>query len=192
MLFRSHTDSTRRGNYPKFNRNTRVLTKINDEKIEILDPPPIPKKPKNDLIGRLLPSLSMVLISVVMASGGRDFVLFSLVSSVVGIVTGVRGVRNAKKDYKKEKKDRVKKYTNYIDRKKNEIDQARQEEKDILCDKYISERQEIGRLKNFSHDLFDRCREDEDFLEVRLGIGKREAERKIEYKKQEQIGRAHV
>lgn len=183
----THTDSTRRGNYPKFNRNTRVLTKINDEKIEILDPPPIPKKPKNDLIGRLLPSLSMVLISVVMASGGGAFVLFSLVSSVVGIVTGVRGVRNAKKDYKKEKKDRVKKYTNYIDRKKNEIDQARQEEKDILCDKYISERQEIGRLKNFSHDLFDRCREDEDFLEVRLGIGKREAERKIEYKKQERL-----
>ena len=68
-----------------------------------------------------------------------------------------------------------------------EIDQARQEEKDILCDKYISERQEIGRLKNFSHDLFDRCREDEDFLEVRLGIGKREAERKIEYKKQERL-----
>lgn len=183
----THTDSTRRGNYPKFNRNTRVLTKINDEKIEILDPPPIPKKPKNDLIGRLLPSLSMVLISVVMASGGGAFVLFSLVSSVVGIVTGVRGVRNAKKDYEKEKKDRVKKYTNYIDRKKNEIDQARQEEKDILCDKYISERQEIGRLKNFSHDLFDRCREDEDFLEVRLGIGKREAERKIEYKKQERL-----
>ena len=188
----THTDSTRRGNYPKFNRNTRVLTKINDEKIEILDPPPIPKKPKNDLIGRLLPSLSMVLISVVMASGARGegggaFVLFSLVSSVVGIVTGVRGVRNAKKDYEKEKKDRVKKYTNYIDRKKNEIDQARQEEKDILCDKYISERQEIGRLKNFSHDLFDRCREDEDFLEVRLGIGKREAERKIEYKKQERL-----
>lgn len=183
----THTDSTRRGNYPKFNRNTRVLTKINDEKIEILDPPPIPKKPKNDLIGRLLPSLSMVLISVVMASGGKEYILFSLVSSVVGIVTGVRGVRNAKKDYKKEKKDRVKKYTNYIDRKKNEIDQARQEEKDILCDKYISERQEIGRLKNFSHDLFDRCREDEDFLEVRLGIGKREAERKIEYKKQERL-----
>lgn len=183
----THTDSTRRGNYPKFNRNTRVLTKINDEKIEILDPPPIPKKPKNDLIGRLLPSLSMVLISVVMASGGKDYILFSLVSSAVGIVTGVRGVRNAKKDYKKEKKDRVKKYTNYIDRKKNEIDQARQEEKDILCDKYISERQEIGRLKNFSHDLFDRCREDEDFLEVRLGIGKREAERKIEYKKQERL-----
>ena len=130
-----------------------MLTKINDEKIEILDPPPIPKKPKNDLIGRLLPSLSMVLISVVMASGGGAFVLFSLVSSVVGIVTGVRGVRNAKKDYKKEKKDRVKKYTNYIDRKKNEIDQARQEEKDILCDKYISERQEIGRLKNFSFYL---------------------------------------
>lgn len=183
----THTDSTRRGNYPKFNRNTRVLTKINDEKIEILDPPPIPKKPKNDLIGRLLPSLSMVLISVVMASGGGAFVLFSLVSSVVGIVTGIRGVRNAKKDYKKEKKDRVKKYTKYIDRKKNEIDQARQEEKDVLCDKYISERQEIGRLKNFSHDLFDRCREDEDFLEVRLGIGKREAERKIEYKKQERL-----
>ena len=183
----THTDSTRRGNYPKFNRNTRVLTKINDEKIEILDPPPIPKKPKNDLIGRLLPSLSMVLISVVMASGGREYILFSLVSSVVGIVTGIRGVRNAKKDYKKEKKDRVKKYTKYIDRKKNEIDQARQEEKDILCDKYISERQEIGRLKNFSHDLFDRCREDEDFLEVRLGIGKREAERKIEYKKQERL-----
>ena len=43
-------DSPTVNNYPKFNRNTRINSVVDDEKIEILDPPAKPQKPKNNLI----------------------------------------------------------------------------------------------------------------------------------------------
>ena len=42
-------------------------------------------------------------------------------------------------------------------------------------------------IESFSAELFDRTPEDEDFLDIYLGVGKREAERKIEYKEQEKL-----
>ena len=47
-------------NYPRFNRNTRIKSVIENGKIEILDPPPPLEKPKGSVISTLLPSLIMV------------------------------------------------------------------------------------------------------------------------------------
>lgn len=181
------SDSTTRGNYPKFSRNSRVNIRLNDHKIEVLDPPPIPKKPKNNLFSRLFPSLIMVVISVIMGFAGGMFILFSIASAASGILTAVLGIRDTNKEYKIAHEERIEKYNAYIERKKEELEQARQEELQILQEKYISEQQEMVWLKNFSSRLFDRCPEDEDFLEVRLGIGQVEAKRVIEYKKQERL-----
>ena len=57
-------DVLQKNGYPKFNRNTRVMTVINDEKIEVLDPPAKPKKQKNNIITKLLPSLGMIAIGI--------------------------------------------------------------------------------------------------------------------------------
>ena len=45
----------------------------------------------------------------------------------------------------------------------------------------------LEHIESFSAELFDRTPEDEDFLDIYLGVGKREAERKIEYKEQEKL-----
>ena len=50
--------------YPKFNRNTRVKSVIDNEKIEILDPPVKPKQQKNRLLTKLLPSLVVLALLV--------------------------------------------------------------------------------------------------------------------------------
>ena len=182
-----YADSTERKHYPKFNRNSRVITLLDDTKIEVLDPPAIPKKPKNNLFTRLLPSLVMIVISIVVGFGGGMFILVSAASAAVGIVTAILGVKEANKDYKKEFNDRIAKYITYIEKKRAELDKARFDELKILQNKYISEQQEIEEMKNFSSELFDRCRDDEDFLEVRLGVGKLEARRIVDYKKQERL-----
>ncbi len=183
----NYEDSTDRGSYPKFYRNTRIKMVADDEKIEILDPPSIPKKPKNNIITRLLPSIVMVISSVVVGMAGGYFILISVASAGIGIVTAVMSMRDANKEYKTELKERIDKYNAYISKKREEIVQARNIELQELQNKYISEDKEIDSLKNFSPELFDRRPDDEDFLEVRLGLGKLESNRLIDYKKQERL-----
>lgn len=181
------TDATDRGEYPKFRRNSRVKLVEDDTEIEILDPPEKPQKPKNKLFPQLLRSILMIVASLVMGLFGGFFIIFSLVSAGMGIVTAIMGVRDAKKEYKNDVNERINKYNTYINNKKTELNKARMQELELLNKKYISEEQEIARMKGFSYELFDRRTGDDDFLEVRLGYGNVEAKRAISYKKQERL-----
>ena len=180
-------DATVRDNYPKFNRNPRIKTVLDDKEIEILDPPAKPSKPKNNLLRRLLPSFIMLATSGVMCLVGGMFIIISLVSAAGGILTAILGVKDEKKDYIKSTRERVEKYNAYIANKREEIEKARQNELDELKKSYISSKEEIGMMKQFSSELFDRCKQDEDFLDVRLGLGSVIAKKKVKYKKQEQL-----
>ena len=173
--------------YPKFNRNTRVQTVVNDEKIEILDPPAKPQKPKNNWLTRLLPSLGMLVASGVMAFFGGAMIIFSAISGVMAIVTTIIMMREGNKDFETQSADRIEKYNAYIDKKRAEIQTLRAEERNTLEELFISPEVEQERFGTFSSDLFDRNKEDDDFLCVRLGCGDVEAKREVNYKKQEKL-----
>lgn len=169
--------------YPKFKRNTRVKVAVNDEKIEILDPPAKPQKPKSNIISTLLPSIVMVVAGIAMSFVSP----FMLISSGLGIVTAIIGLIQGRQDFKKEAESRIEKYNTYIDKKRNDIETYRAEEQQTLEEIYISQQVEQGRFSSFSSDLFDRSKDDEDFLCVRLGSGDVESKREINYKKQEKL-----
>ena len=179
----NYIDTPTLNNYPKFNRNTRIRSVVGDEKIEILDPPAKPQKPKNNLLSRLLPSLVMVVAGLAMAMMSP----FMLISSGIGVITAIISLVQSKKDFKTNTEERIAKYTAYIENKKKEIQQIRNEERQVLEEIYISPAQEQQNFATFSSDLFDRVKEDEDFLCVRLGTGDVEAKRVIDYKKQEKL-----
>lgn len=180
-------DYPERNNYPKFNRNTRVKTVVNEDKIEILDPPAKPQKPKNNLLMRLLPSMGMLLASGVMAAFGGAMIIMSIISGAMAIFTTVMGVLEGNKDYKVGVAERLEKYNTYVDKKKREIQEARDREKAELESIYSSQEVNQQRFGLFSSDLFDRVPEDEDFLRVRLGTGDAESRREVDYKKQEKL-----
>lgn len=181
-------DDGKEANYPRFKRNSRVKVIPSDEKIEILDPPAKPEKPKSNLLQRLLPSLGMLLASGVMAFiGSPTMLIFSGISGVMAIVTAILGIREGKKEFEEKTKERLEKYNAYIANKRMEIEQARSEERAVLEEIYVSEEIEQKNLADFSYKLFDRCMDDEDFLCVRLGTGNIEAKREINYKKQERL-----
>jgi len=173
--------------YPKFNRNTRIKTVVCDEKIEILDPPAKPQKPKNNIVTRLLPSLGMLLAAGVMAYFGGAMIIMSAISGTMAIITTILSIREGKKDYKTGVAQRLEKYTSYIAKKREEIQQARDQEHRELEDLFISMPEEEQRFAAFSSDLFDRSSDDEDFLCVRLGSGDVPSKREINYKKQEKL-----
>lgn len=169
--------------YPMFKRNTRVKVALNDEKIEILDPPAKPQKPKNNVISRLLPSIVMVVAGIAMSFVSP----FMLISSGLGVVTAIIGLIQGNQDFKKDAAARIEKYNNYIANKRRDIEAYRTEEQKTLEEIYIPQQVEQTRFDSFSSDLFDRTKDDEDFLCVRLGSGDVEAKREINYKKQEKL-----
>jgi len=181
-------DYPNQNNYPEFSRNTRIHFSVNDEKIEILDPPTKPEKPKNNLLMTLLPSVGMLVASGAMAFvGGTTMIIFSAISGGMAIVTAILSLIQSNKDYKKDSEERIAKYNAYIQKKRSEIKNYRDEERARLNNIYIDAEKEQELLYSFSGNLFDRISTDEDFLKVRLGIGKVEAIRKIDYKKQERL-----
>lgn len=179
----NYFDNFDKNNYPKFNRNTRVMTVLDDEKIEVLDPPAKPKKPKSNLFTRLLPSIAMIAVGAATAVTNP----FMLISSGVGIITAVISVIQGKKDFKDNSAERIEKYINYIDAKKQEIEKERSKEQQALNEIYIDNNVEVEYLNNFSSHLFERTKEDEDYLTVRIGTGDLEAKKEIKFKKQERL-----
>ena len=183
-----YSDRSARNNYPLFKRTTRIKTVLSEEKIEILEPPPQPEKPKNNLLMRLLPSLGMLIAAGVMAAmGGATMIIFSGISGGMAIFTSILGFREGKKEYREKTAERQEKYNAYIMNKRAEIEQARRDELQLMEDIYISQDAERKMLDSFSYQLFDRRSTDEDFLAVRLGNGAVEAKRQINYKKRERL-----
>lgn len=190
LLYGVKGDAKSHFEYPKFNRNTRIISLIPDEKISILDPPQQPNKPKRNIIMKLAPAFASLGLTVVLRGvmgGGGSFVLFSVCSMGIGIVTSVYGMIDEDKEYRKSTKDRKKMYSEYIEKKRGEIEAKRKEELQIISSTYYSLENEVGLVEDFSGDLFNRSYEDEDFLDVRLGIGESESMRQIEYKKLERF-----
>lgn len=176
--------------YPKFIRNTRIHSIINEDSIEILDPSSKPEKPKSNLFMSLLPSMGMILSSgamMISAKGSGTMMLFSGISAGIAIITSVIGFFDNNKNYKKSLDKRINNYNDYIIRKKEQIAQYRAIEKEQLDNTFLDLNHEIDMLKNFSSNLFDRQITDWDFLFIRIGNGYIESKRAVEHKKQEKL-----
>ena len=180
-------DAPSQGAYPKFNRNTRVKTVVCDEKIEILDPPAKPEKPKNNLFMRILPSVGMLIAAGIMAYFGGMMIIMSAISCTIAIFTTIVSIKEGKKDFKESSAARIEKYNTYITKKREEIETYRAQEQAELEEVFVSQMVEQERFQSFSPDLFDRSRDDEDYLCVRLGSGDVISKREINYKKQEKL-----
>ncbi len=184
---------TSRFHYPLFNRNTRIKTKISDEKIQILEAPSIPKKPDNNIVVSLTPSIAMIVLVVLMrgSMGGTGssgaYVLFSACSMGLGAVTTVLSFMTTRKKYKKECDDRIEQYTRYVDKKKQEISEARQEELEHLRDTYHDTNTDVEIANQFDRRLFERNKDDEDFLHIYLGEGIVESSRPLDYRQQDRL-----
>ena len=159
--------------YPKFVRNTRLQAQRKETPIPVLDPPDVPKKPELNLVTSLLPALAM----------------FALVVLLRGVMstTSILSILEKRKHYKQDCQKRRETYLHYIEKKRQEIGEARDEELDCLRQQYYSTQEDAEHIRSFSPALFDRTPEDEDFLEVYLGEGTARALRTIEYKVREKL-----
>ncbi len=177
--------------YPKFNRNTRLKAKPCEEEIAVLDPPEKPNKPQDNLAMTLMPSLAMLIVTVVLRSvmnaGGGSYIILSACMMGVGILTSIATFIMNRRKYKTEIRQREEKYGAYIAKKREMIQQAREEERKTLEEIYYSEQRDLKHVVEFSGRLFDRTADDDDFAQVYLGKGSCRSLRPIRCKEQEAI-----
>lgn len=178
--------------YPLFNRNTRIKSVMDDEKIPILDPPSPPTRPRGNLIIQLLPALMMLAMTVGMRyfmSGNSNltYMIMSAVMMSIGVLTSVFGIVSERRGYRRACEARVRKYEKYIESKRDDIERSRDEELAVLRKRYFSLDEEVGMVQEFSGDLFNRRPGDEDFLHVRLGDGPRESVKQLDFKERERL-----
>lgn len=175
--------------YPLFNRSTRFKLEIDNEPIEILQPPDAIERSKQHIIMSLLPAIIMLAVTIlvrgVMGQSGNSFLIISVVSMSLGIVTSIASFVTEWREYKRKTIERTQKYTNYIEKMKKEISACREQELNSLNDIYLDLEQSAILVEEFDGRLFERTHDDEDFLHVYLGKGQVKAQKEVSYKKAE-------
>lgn len=176
--------------YPQYVKNARVHTILEDSSIEILPPDKKPEEQEQNWLLTLLPSIITLLLMIAIRSkmsGNKLFLLYMAVTMGMGIVTSVFTHKLQIKKNKKEKIKRVQVYTKYIKEKEKYIQEQREKEKSELEKIYIDEREALKEVRDFDYKLFEKGKNDADFLELRVGKGTVKARKAISIKTRECI-----
>lgn len=175
--------------YPKFRRSTREQYVMPEERPEIQAVKQTGKPPKKNLLLTIAPAvislILMILLRGVMGGGGI-FVLYGGCMMAVGAIMSVINYRNRGKEYLEEQAKREQVYRQYIEEKEQEIVRVREKERNVRRVKYLSLEEDMELVRRFDRRLFERRKEDDDYLEVYLGQGELESCCQVKYSSPEQ------
>ena len=177
-----------------FEKMPRFITKFKPEEV-IIDAPPTPKgiddKP---LIYTLGPMLTMSMMSIVTVfnaisnmvttqnySQSFSTLIIGLAMLASVIVWPSLSRKYQKKLDKEEENERQEKYKKYLEEKSNKIQALIDKERQTIIENNPSIDECVNILINKKRNLFEREITNEDFLTVRLGLGNKKPNIKINY-----------
>lgn len=174
--------------YPRFVRSTRQQFVIPKEKVDILSPKSKPEEPKKNLVVTLVPmlvSMGMMVMMRMTMGGNILFAVMCVGMSAVSIVMGVVNYKNEGSQYRKNLVKRENDYNRYIAEQEQKIQELRTKERIISSQKYPSLEEQLGYVEDFDARLFEKQKNHEDYLFVRLGEGTVPSQCEIGYRRQE-------
>ena len=177
--------------YPQFFRCTRQQYALLDDKPEILSPKTAPTKPKRNLIRILLPVILMLFLMVfvrgMLMPGSNLFVIYFAASMTISGSMSVWSYFDAGKDYREKKTNRVKVYNEYLDKKEKELVELRHDEITIMSERNRSAEETVRNIIDFSARLFEKEKDHDDFLDIRIGKGRVKSGCQVQFRKQEYL-----
>lgn len=176
--------------YPKFIRSVRQLYVTPEEKLEVLAPKQLPEEPQGSLAMTIVPILSSLILTVVMRGlMGRSgvFMIYCVGTMVLSAAMSLWNYKNQGKQYKERCKKREEDYLNYVAAQEVKIQELRQKEQMIARQQNTVLEEQLDFVADFDSRLFEKQKEDEDFLDCFLGRGTLEAACQVDYKKQEYV-----
>lgn len=182
-----------------FSRTPRFVTSINEEELRIDNPPGKITPDETPILFTVGPMLTMAMSSVISASvsiinvlQNKSSMLSILPTAVIAITmlvstllwpTLMRKYNNKKQQ--KQEEERVKKYLEYLDSKKQKIENFRISQQQTLLENYPDLNNLQMVVLNKRRNLWERQIKDDDFLNVRLGIGTVPLKLKLQYQLEE-------
>ena len=91
------------------------------------------------------------------------------------------------KDYRKKKANRIKVYNEYLDKKEEELTKLRNDERTLISERNRSVEETVRNISDFSARLFEKEKDHDDFLDIRVGTGRVESECQVSFRKQEYL-----
>ncbi len=168
-----------------FYRSPRFKTKIEDVNIIIDSPPAKENKEKMPAIYTIGPMLTMSMMSVSMGytslsgviDGTKDIsdaiptliITFAMLSTM--LLWPLLSKTFQKRQQVKREKERQKKYSEYIEVKRQEIKNEMEKQRQILIDNYLPLEETNNIIVNKKRNLWEREIAQDDFLDLRIGIG---------------------
>ena len=171
-----------------FFRAPRFKTMIEPVNIKIDPPPGKTEEDKTPLIYTLGPMMTMAMMSVSMGfsalsgviDGSKDLssamptLIMSFAMLMTMLLWPIMQKRYQKKQQRKKEKLRQEKYTKYIAEKRKLIDTEMKVQRQILIDNFVPLSVTKDVIYSKKRNLWEREIEQEDFLDLRLGMGNTE------------------
>ncbi len=169
-----------------FSRAPRRIEPLDDEVVEIEDPPAKQKIRNQPLIFIIGPSVTMplpilvsVLVNIAAGTGGiksgtmyLGTLLSVLLSALVGTGWALAHQIYNKKMVAADEKERTEAYSSYIDNNKRLLEEKHEKNKRVLENSFISSTELKATISAHPELIWNRNMYQKDFLSVRLGKGK--------------------
>lgn len=172
--------------YPKYKRSARIVKVPKAERIKINKPENKSNSNKGSLLKTILPPLittvATVAIGVILGRG--VYMYFMVLTSIVTVTFSIINWFDSKKENKEREQKRREQYSEYLLKKRKELNEAKEQEIDALT--YMNpSAEEIGELIEVNSDrLYERSESDGDFLCIRLGTASKKAEYKLDFERE--------
>ena len=178
-----------------FSHTPRIRSVLEKEAINI-DPPPGKQDSDSDMpfflsIGSSFTMLGMMSLNAFnlydgLSTGQKDVIemlpqIIMVVAMLIGSLLMPLLINKWQKNYaKKREKKRQEKYSEYLKEKEQLIQAKIRKHEQIIKDNNIDTNSCILSIKNKNSDLWNRTIKDDDFIELRLGVGDRPSELEIQ------------
>ncbi len=170
------TQDERHSDYPYWFRPSPRLKKLlPTELVEIDNVPQPTSKPETDIFSRMaMPLVMLISVVLTVALGVMNYttLIFMVPMSVVSIVLAITSNKKQKKHYVESEKKRVQRYTEYLNRKQDEIQKRILLQEAIMRETYPSALEIIRDIQRSKDNLWECSEKDDDFLHIRIGRGK--------------------
>lgn len=161
--------------YPcQFHRSPRLLEDIPTENIEFQDAPGIGSKPQVRWASIILTPLLTVGVTAGISyfiGGTLTMLMYSAPMTVISTIMSVFNYRRQIKDHKNMEQLRLEKYDEYLNEQEDTILQLQGEQRRILTTTHPVTRDCLPIAAEPARRLWERRRNDRDFMELRVGEG---------------------
>ena len=157
--------------FPKYKRSPRIIKRVKEKKISIEKPKDLPSRKKGGILQLVLPPIFMICITVgisILMKRGL-FIIMAAAGTGMSLIVSIMRFVEETKEAKENKALREKTYKEYLLRKRKEIYQAYEEEKEPYQHNYPSVLEIENMVNTYHSRIYERNCNDEDFLKVCVG-----------------------